>query len=352
MTDDRQLDAYFDEAVALFDTAVARTGVGPDRSLVIGGHPAHLRFAGPAVASRVLPALRHLPQHETPAPALTIRLWDLKSTGVVLPPPPWESVAYHERGNARAFSNERFSLGFERRTDVFSAVDNQRGMAIYWTRDADALPNFTTAAPMQRLLQGWLRTHGLFVLHAAAIGRADAGLLLAGRSGSGKSTTALLSLESDLLYAGDDYALVQDEPSPHVHSLYNSAKLNVDTLDRLPALRASVSNPDRLDVEKALLFLDVGAPRKLARGFPLRAIVLPYVARQRESVVTPASPLTAYRAIGPDTAFTMLGGDARGVLRMIRNLVHRLPCYTLALGTDREGVDAALHEILGVRVTT
>ena len=350
MTVPQRLDDYFDSAVTLFDAAVARTGAGPDRNLVIGGHTARLRFAGPAVASRVLPALRHLPRHETPAAPLAIHLWDLKSTGVVLPPPPWEAVEYHERGNARAFSDERFSLSFERRTDVFSAVDNERGLAIYWTRDADALPNFTTAAPMQRLLQGWLRARGLFVLHAAAIGRADAGLLLAGRSGSGKSTTALLALESDWLYAGDDYALVQDEPSAHVHSLYSSAKLNADALDRLPALRTSVSNPEHLHKEKALLFLDIGAPDKLARGFPLRAIVLPYVARQRDSVVTPASPLAAYRAIGPDTAFTMLGGDARGVLRTIRNLVHQLPCYTLALGTDPVGVDAALHDVLGARV--
>jgi hypothetical protein len=349
MTPDQRLEAYFDDAVTLFDRAVARTGAGPDRTLVIGGHPAHLRFAGSSVALRVLRALAHLPCHETLAPALTVRLWDLESTGVILPPPPWDAVDFNERGNARSFSDERFSLSFERRTDVFSAVDNARQLAIYWTRDADALPNFTTAAPMQRLLQGWLRTHGLFVLHAAAIGRPDAGMLLAGRSGSGKSTTALQALESDLLYAGDDYALVQGDPRPLAHSLYNSAKLNVDALDRLPALRASVTNPDRLGVEKALVFLDAAADR-LARSFPLRAIVLPHVTAQRRSVVTPTSPLAAYRAIGPDTAFTMLGGDAHGALRMIRKLVHELPCYTLALGTDPRGVSTALHDVLGARV--
>jgi hypothetical protein len=338
-----RLDAYFDEAAALFDAAVARAGTGPDRRLLVAGHPARLRFAGSALAAKILPAIEHLPPHNGDGAELTVRLWDMTSTGVVLAPPPWDALEYHERGNARAYSDARFSLSFERRTDVFSAVDAERGVAIYWTRDADALPNYTCAAPMQRLLQGWLRTKGLFVLHAASVGRADAGLLLAGRSGSGKSTTALRSLASGFLYAGDDFSLVQSEPSPRAHCLYNTAKLNVDALERMPELRPSVSNPSRLDVEKALLFMDAG---KLAPGFPLRAIVLPRVAGGARSVVTPASPLAAYRAIGPDTAFTMLGGSARGVLAMLKQLVYQLPSYELALGTDPDGVNAALRDVL------
>ena len=340
------LDAYFDEAAALFGAAVARVGEGPVRRLAVAGHNAHLRFAGSALAARVLPALEHLTSDEAGGEGLTVMLWDLKSTGVVLPPPPWDDLRYHERGNARAYSDARFSLSFERRTDVFSAVDNERQMAVYWTRDASALPNFTMAAPMQRLLQGWLRTRGLFVLHAAAIGREDAGLLLAGRSGSGKSTTAMLAFESHLLYAGDDYALVQSDPSPHVHALYNTAKLNVDALDRMPALRPVVSNPSRLDTEKALLFLDTRASHPLTKGFPLRAIVLPRVTGEIGSEVRQASPLDAYQAIGPDSAFTMLGGDARGALAMLKTLVHVLPCYHLGLGTDRGGVIAALDTVL------
>lgn len=340
------LESYFDEAASLFDAAVARAGAGPECHLRLAGHRIHLRFAGHALAPRVLPALAHLETGESSVVALTVRLWDLKSSTVLLPPPPWDRLAYHERGNARAYRDARFSLSYERRTDVFSAVDTQRRRAIYWTRDADALPNYTMAAPMQRLLQGWLRTRGLFVLHAAAIGRSDGGLLLAGRSGSGKSTTALLSLESDLLYAGDDFALVQGEPSPHVHCLYSTAKLNVDAFDRMPALRAAISNPDRLGEEKALLFLRDWNPGKLAEGFPLRAIILPHVAGRPGSTLTPASPLAAFRTIGPDSAFTMLGADAHGTLGTLKHLVHRLPCYHLALGTDRQGIGAALDAAL------
>lgn len=296
----------------------------------------------------MLPALRHLPGDESASPELTVRLWDLKSTGVLLPPPPWDALEYHERGNTRAYDDPRFSLSYDRRTDVFSAVDAERRVALHWTRDADALPNYTSAAPMHRLLQGWLRSKGIVVVHAAAVGRPDAGLLLAGRSGSGKSTTAVLSLGYDLLYAGDDFALVRCEPEPYVYGLYSTTKVNRDTLSRMPELRSAVSNPDRLDREKALVFLDTCVPGKLARGFPLHAIVLPHVTRDPETLVTPVSPLAAYRLIGPDTAFTMLG-DARAALGALRALILRLPCYRLALGTDRDSVRAALHSVLPQR---
>ncbi len=344
------LEAWFDHAAELFETAVARAGAGPDRDLRVAGHATRLRFAGQALGPVILPALQHLPGANGSTPDLTIRLWDLKSTHTTLTPPPWDAVEYHERGNTRAWNDERFSLSYDRKTDVFSAVDSDRRVALYWTRDAAALPNYTSAAPMHRLLQGWLGTKQLFLVHAAAIGLPDGGLLLAGRSGSGKSTTATLSLESDLLYAGDDFALVRGGPEPRVYGLYATAKLNVDALDRMPALRSAVSNPTRLDREKALLFLADGFRPRLAIDLPLRAIVLPRVTGRRETEITPASPFAAYRASGPDTAFTMLG-DARGLLRMLKDLVYRLPCYELGLGTDRGGVQAALHDILSLGVT-
>jgi hypothetical protein len=227
-------------------------------------------------------------------------------------------------------------------------VDDRRQLALYWTRDAGALPYYETAAPLRRLLQGWLRSKGLFVAHAAAIGRPDAGMLLAGRGGSGKSTTAVLSLGGDLMYASDDFSLVQCDPLPYVHSLYCTAKLNAETFEWMPEMRFAVSNAERLGSEKGLLFLDTCFRHKLALGFPLCAIVVPRVTGRPETVVTRASPLAAYRAVAPDTLFRTLG-DARGVLRVLNRLVHELPCYDLALGTDRHGIGEVLRGVLARR---
>jgi hypothetical protein len=46
---------------------------------------------------------------------------------------------------------------------------------------------------------------------------------VAGKGGSGKSTTALACLDSPLVYASDHYCSLTNEPAPYVYSLYDSA---------------------------------------------------------------------------------------------------------------------------------
>jgi hypothetical protein len=119
---------------------------------------------------------------------------------------------------------------------------------------------------------------GLQLVHAAAVGNSNGGVLIGGKGGSGKSTTALTCLESKLNYIGDDYTLLGlDSGRPVVHSLYNSAKLNSDHVQRFPTLLPKVSNPDRLADEKALLFVNEHYPAKVATQLPVRAVLLPRV---------------------------------------------------------------------------
>lgn len=312
---------------------------------MIAGHAVRLRFAGQALAPRILPALEHLVCAAAPPASLTACVWDERSTGTTLEPPPWDALDFRERGNVRAWRDDRFVLSYDRRTDVFSALDDARGLGVYWTRDADALPNFTSAAPMHRLLQAWLGRRGLFVLHGAAIGRPDAAMLLAGRSGSGKSTTALAGLEPAFRFLGDDFALVGDDPHPAVHALFATAKLNADALNRHPELRPYVANTDRLDREKAMIFLWPDLRAQIGATLPLRAIAVPRVTGLPDTVVSPMPAAAAFRAIGPDSVLTMLN-DARGALDLLRRLVAALPCVDLALGTRPDGVRQALHDIL------
>ena len=358
MTDHTHLDAYIEHAARLFDQAVDRVGGGPDCTVTVGGHPARFRFAGSAMADTIMPAMRHLVAADRPEGAtddgaatgggieLTVLAWDEASTGVALPPPQWDLIDSRDRANARVFGDERFSLCYERRLDLFSAIDLHRGVAVAWTHDAATLPSDFQGTPLERLLQGWLRSKGLLVVHAGAVGVPGAGLLLAGRSGSGKSTTSVRAISAGLLYVGDDCALVEGGPAPKIHALYNSARLRRDALETLLAMHDQVVNPQRSRADKALVFLDSFAPQQLATELPLRAIALPRVGGQTDTVVTPAAPSEVYRAIAPDTALTMLGGDAQAVLALIRGLVSELPCYHLTLGSDGDGVTDALRGLL------
>lgn len=347
MTSVSQLLAqYVDAALIVFERAAQTAGCMMS-SHAIAGFDVCVQFAGGVRhAERVLAALRHLQHpHTADACALTIHAWDASDAAGMLPAPPWHVLAYSERANLRSYRDDRFFLLYDRGTDVFCAVDIERNIALYWTRNFDNLPYYELAAPMRHLLHAWLQHHGSFLTHAAVVGTSSGGMMLAGRGGAGKSTTALLCLRAGLRFAGDDFVLTSAGPPPLAHSLYSSAKLNAAALAWMPELQPHVTNMERLGPEKALMFLADVFSLQLAGTMPLKAIALPAVLPQPHTVLTPITAQTAYKAIAPDTTLRV-HGDARLLLPALLALVQSVPCYRLELGTDLDQVPVAIAEAL------
>ena len=338
------LAGYFDQAQRVFEMAAAGQGGPVARDYILAGEALRVQYAGAPLAASLGAAMSPRAARGR-APGLSIYAWGGEMPGGQLPPPPWEAVDYFERGNVRGYQDARWTLAYDRRLEVFSAADHLRQVAIYWARDAVNLNYRERSTPMRRVIQGWAQQRGMFVAHAAAVGRPEGGVLIAGRTGSGKSTTALACLRSRLGYAGDDCVLIATEPAPWLHSLYHTAKLNTEVLAWLPEAAPLVVNGEKLADEKAVLHLAPTWAHWVSAGFPLRAVVLPRPTRECRSIVQPISAEAAYRAIVPDMLFTALG-DARVVGQVMGNLVRALPCYALALGTDLATVPAAIEQIL------
>jgi hypothetical protein len=337
------LEGLFEAAPAVFARAVEAGAEAVERHYEIGGHLLRVRFASPRLEGTLGPALEHLAARSDGRPELTALVWDSRSGGVPLPPPPWTALRYFERGNVRGYLDGRFALALDRSTGVFTAVDNSRRIAIYWTPDGDHLPYYEQAAPMRHLLQGWLQARGLFVAHAAAVCHDGAGVVLAGRGGAGKSTTALVCLISELGFLGDDFVLLSAHPA-RVASLYGNAKMNVAALPLVPELRASVRNSRRLDVEKAVIALGPAFSARLVRQAPVRAIMLPCTTGRSLTTASLLSPGDAFRTIAPDTVLRALGNAALS-LKGLRELVHQVPCYRLELGTELSRIAEVISSV-------
>jgi hypothetical protein len=183
-------------------------------------------------------------------------------------------------------------------------------------------------------------------VHSGAVGLPDGGVLLVGKSGSGKSTATLACLASPLLYAGDDYVMVETGSSPYVHSLYNTAKLNADNIFRFPHLHEAISNLDQLPEEKALIFLHELYPKKIAQGFPLRGIFIPHVTGETNTSLKRISSAAVLQAIAPTTLFHLPGFGHEAFQKMIA-LVEHVPAYGLELGTDLAQIPELIVRFLG-----
>jgi hypothetical protein len=206
------------------------------------------------------------------------------------------------------------------------------------------------ASPIRHILRHRLAASGIQLVHAAAVGLPEGGVLIVGKSGSGKSTTSLSTLGSELLYAGDDFVGVGVDGSgqTYVHSLSGSANLETRHLPSLQGLRVEprhVQPSNRVHPnEKTVFYVGESYPGRLVRGFPLRAIVLPAVS-PGEATRTVEAPRGAALTSFMSTmfAFPDAGQDT---LSAVAGIARAVPTLSLRLGERLDGVGPLLLEAI------
>jgi hypothetical protein len=343
-TTPRELAAYLARLEQTADGAAARVGGFRDAFCRLAGHVVRLRFAGPALVPRLLPALAHVRTEPVDVPALTVRLFDSTTTDAHLPAPPWPPAAFDGFGKVRASIAGELNGVFD--SGTFSVYRPHHDQALYWIRDPRDIHPSETGSPLQTILQLWLATRGLQVAHAGAVGDQSGCVLLVGNGGAGKSSTALACLPSDDLgILGEDYCLLGPEPTPQVHTIYSSAKATDDTLDRLPFLRPMVTNRRRPASDKALCLLADHVPGKLLASAPLRAVAIPRITGRRRTTTSEATAAAALAALAPSTLL-QLHGAGETTLARLAQAVRAVPCHYLDVGTDPAGVPRAIHSLL------
>lgn len=333
---------YFQSVYELFKSS-QQVASPVERSYIIGGYRFRLCFSGPALLS-LTRALEHLAADDHSTPDLTICLWDSESTGQRMTPPPWQEDDFLARGVIQGYNTERIYTAFQHGSSAVSVLDKERNLAVFWAPD-QRLPYWEEGSPLRTIFHWWLLSQGLQLVHAAAVGNSTGAVLIGGKGGTGKSTTALACLESNLSYIGDDYTLLGLDSGPVVHSLYNSAKLNSDQVQRFPALLPKVANAERLAEEKALLFVNEHYPLKVATRLPVRAILLPRVTGLAETRLKRVSVAMTLAALAPSTIFQLprAGSEA---FKFLATFARQLPCFSLELGTDLSTIPPVIEGLL------
>lgn len=335
---------------AALEGAFARAcAVGEPRSVVydVGGVRVRAEFASDALYAIMTPAMAHIVKsdHDRP-PALTVCFWDTASTGVPTPPPPWGLDAYSANGEIIGYNDACMRTQYQPGVHILHMYDCIRQRAIYWIADAAHIPYWEASFPMRTILHWYLEHAAMQLVHAAAVGTPEGGVLITGKSGVGKSTTSLACLlYSDLGYVGDDYNLVSLDPVPTAHSLYGTAKLEADNLARFGALRPLISNRDALDTQKALLFVNQHFPEKMLLSFPIRAVIVPRFSHRVETTLKPGSAITSLTALAPTTLFHLPSARQASFDKMSR-LVKQVPHYILETGTDLPQIPATIQHLL------
>lgn len=339
------LTVYFERLLAAHARATASAKAVDDRTVSVGEKAVRLRLAGAALVGAVRPALAHLPTLQAGQGEFEIFAWDEAESGVRLPPPPWPEPSAYDVQRVLPAGGEGFRIPGGDDGVSFAMMNVETRQAVWWTKDARALPTHHCAAPFMLIFQWWVGLTGLRLLHAGCVGTEAGAVLLVGKGGSGKSTTSLLCALAGMDYLSDDYCLVQAGANPEAFCLYNSGKLHRDHLKRFPELAARAVDPGPDIYQKPVIFMEDAFPGRVKASHSLRAVLAPQVTGGSQTRAVAIGSAEALRSLAPSTLLQMPHTDA-GALADMGRLVKALPCYRLELGTDFTGVAPAVRTLI------
>jgi hypothetical protein len=321
-----------------------RRSGGAESTVVIAGVPVAFRFAGAEMESALFPALAH---HAATAdePRFTVLAWDSVTGSLPLPPFPWRLEDVGPKGEVPAATSGSIRTAYSVGSRVLSSIDLESRTALCWTPDAAALPWYERAAPMRSLIHWILDASGCNLMHAAAVAPAGSlsGALLAGRGGSGKSTTAMLCLKAGFRYVGDDYVAVRrDAHASFACSLFSTAKLSQASLDWLSFLQPGLRVAPEGDEKGVVMLRDV-VPDQLVDEFRVRALIVPRVTGGGASRIRRSSSAAALIALAPTTLFQLPGAGA-DTFERIAAFARDIPAWSLELGTDFDAIPRLVRQ--------
>lgn len=204
----------------------------------------------------------------------------------------------------------------------------------------DASPEWEETAPLANFCNWIGASFGLTMLHAASIGTLNAGILLVGEGGAGKSGTTLGAMLEGLQSAGDDYTMLSTTPDYKAHAVYQTVKQDPDGLARLGLSCQKPLNWQGKIVCRTEELL--GAP--ICQSIPVNALVMPEIGASRTTFEAVDS--SAIFKILTFSTLRQLGTSHSTVFRTCAKLVRELPCYKMKMSSKNEEISAGIKGFL------
>lgn len=306
----------------------------------IGPFQLELVFASSFLAQKLGKAFAHLSIPSSTEIDLTIRVTDTRKQklpfldwrmidqlgyrGIYVPPIYWHHFA---------------GIG------ALSALHLEKNRAYYIVRDEKELPWWVGGSPFQVILHAWLREKRLQLTHAAAVAKGDRAVLLAGKGGSGKSTTVFSCLQGGLDSLSEDYCLLDLQEPPQVYSVYQSAKWRLPTRKFFPEYESHIHNPEQADTEKALLFYQDLFPQQLKRRASVQALLSLQVGSGARPQIKRQEKKEALRDLMMST-LSQLPFHQGPTMNILASFVSKIETFQLTLGQDLQANVDLIGELL------
>ena len=182
------------------------------------------------------------------------------------------------------------------------------------------------------------------------MGDEHSAVLLTGKGGSGKSTTALSCLRAGLNYIGEDYCAVRaGDPVPTVYSLYQAAKWTWNTCQFFPDYKKFIKNSPQAQTqaqaEKALVYYQDFFSSQIKKSSAIKAAISVTVGTEQRPILNIQDKQEAFKHLALSTVM-QLPFMAGAITQNLQSVLAPIDCYQLVLGRDRDANVDLIKNIL------
>lgn len=322
-----------------------RSTFGIRKTIRINDHKLHILFRSETEMGKIMPPFRHLEADGSTSRFSSLKIYVFQNDGSDKNFPVWERLNKSASPVKKLlmYNRDRLHILYNDESQVLTAIDTQKAEAYYYMPQMDRMPYYEKAAPMRMIFHHWALVNQMILIHGACISFGDKGLLLAGKGGTGKSTTAVSAALSGFDYIGDDYVLA-DPDKQTIHSLYSSSKIRWDATDILPVARDLTVNEKDED-DKGIFFLRDVKGSTLPPSVSLSAVILPQIGKVTSSKYTRTTITEGLMSLGSSTIFQM-PGSGKETLTGISALLRGIPVYRMTLSRDTDEINSKLREMI------
>jgi hypothetical protein len=316
-----------------------------ERRFLLAGHVVTLSVMGREAGQLLYAPFAHLQAAgQTAQPDLRVQAMDFQRYG----PPAMGDTFGVSKGRPEdatiASHDGRFIVHVPSASGSVWALDRASG----WIAGALASPQRLSAGergrPLQQLFEFWFGEGRRQVLHAGLVCADGQGVLFAGSSGCGKSTSALCCLLGGLGYLGDDRVVLEQRDGGFVgHSMYGVVWLDPVHLERFPEIPAGAAGEQWDDPKKSIFVGDL-FPDRLPPSVPIQHVILPKIRGDGVSSLRPATRGEALRYLAPSCVVLGPRLGKRGFDSLTR-LVQSCQCHWLDLGADLSAVATKIRAL-------
>lgn len=188
----------------------------------------------------------------------------------------------------------------------------------------------TMGHPLIRSLYFWAEQENLLILHSAAVGINNKGILISARGGAGKSTLSISWLLKGLNFVSDDYVIINADCDLNAYPMYTMVGLNEDMYQTLRPNMPVISTIEKRNNKR---FLDASS-YSFCESLPIKAIVFPSVTEDDEPSISSTEKGPVLVKLVHSSVNQIGGGKDTLLIKKIIDRLNHLPVYKLCLTKD------------------